>query len=139
MSLRNLTKILAEISAERTRQDEKWGEQNHPVLDQVLLNRPGGCSGLRMADQYEIPTEIRAKALCNIRAERGDVTWMHILVEEVAEVVGCMQDETAMREELIQTAAVCVAMVECLDRKHAPARVPVMERARGWLWKVLGI
>jgi len=30
--------IFKEIQEERKRQDKKWGEQNHPCLDLILLN-----------------------------------------------------------------------------------------------------
>ncbi len=47
--------------------------------------------------------------------------WLAILGEEFGEVCRavCEDDPDNYREELIQTAAVCVAMVECFDRKHA--------------------
>jgi len=31
--------IIEEIKEERKKQDQKWGEQTHPCLDQTLLNR----------------------------------------------------------------------------------------------------
>jgi hypothetical protein len=41
--------VIDEVLVERRRQDERWGEQNHPDVDQVLMTRPGGCSPQRMA------------------------------------------------------------------------------------------
>lgn len=108
--------ILEEIQKERARQDEKWGEQNHPILDQVLLNRAGSCTAQRMCDEYEIPSEPRAKQLCEANFRKGTGTWFHILVEEISEAVSCLHDTEAMRKELIQTAAVVVAMIDSLDR-----------------------
>ncbi len=104
--------IYEEIKAERTRQDEKWGEQNHPILDPLLIER----SAQRMAEEYEIPTEARAKQLCEGNFKRGTGTYMHILIEEIAETVACMKDTKSMRKELIQCGAVIVAMIESLDR-----------------------
>jgi NTP pyrophosphatase (non-canonical NTP hydrolase) len=45
-----------------------------------------------------------------------------VLVEEVGEVAAAMQDETdaELRTELIQVAAVAVAMVESIDRGDVP-------------------
>jgi len=109
--------VLDEIAAERARQDAKWGEQNHPSLDPVLLNRPGGCTPERMAEHYEIPTEARAKFLCQTNAERGTCTYAHILIEEVAEAIAAgVTSEAALRAELVQTAAVVVAWIEKIDR-----------------------
>lgn len=108
--------IYEEIQKERTRQDEKWGEQNHPMLDQVLLNRASSCTAQRMCEEYEIPSEPRAKYLCNLNFNIGTGTWFHILIEEFSEAVSCLHDTEAMRKELVQTAAVVVAMIESLDR-----------------------
>ena len=82
--------VLWDVARERERQDEKWGEQNH--------------------DQY---------------------LWLAILGEEVGEACqaalniefesyeGLEQNRVRVekyRDELIQVAAVAVAIVECLDR-----------------------
>jgi NTP pyrophosphatase (non-canonical NTP hydrolase) len=47
---------------------------------------------------------------------------LRVLVEEVGEVAKAQQDETdaELRAELIQVAAVAVAMVEALDRGDVP-------------------
>jgi malonyl CoA-acyl carrier protein transacylase len=46
------------------------------------------------------------------------VTWEHILTEEHYEAMA-EEDPTRLREELIQVAAVAVAWVEAIDRRHA--------------------
>ena len=104
--------IYEEIFMERLKQDQKWGEQNHPILDPQLIDR----NAQRMAEEYEIPTEARGKQLCEGNFKRGTGTYMHILIEEISESVACMKDTKAMRQELIQSAAVIVAMIESLDR-----------------------
>lgn len=109
---RDMKTILEEIAAERVKQDAKWGQQNHPILDPMLLDRPGE----RMCEEYEIPSEQRAKNMTDIQAKRGDVTYMQILIEEISEAASCGKDVTALRKELIQGAAVMVAMIESLDR-----------------------
>ncbi len=52
--------------------------------------------------------------------ERGQLTYMHILIEEVSEAASCGRDNKALREELVQVAAVTVAMIECIDRNAPP-------------------
>lgn len=104
--------ILKELVGERERQDAKFGEQNYPTLDPKLIQR----SPQRMCEEYEIPTEERAKQLVEIHAKRGDLTWMHILVEEVSEVASSMDDIDKLRKELIQVAAVSIAMIESIDK-----------------------
>jgi len=103
--------IFQEIKEERKRQDEKWGEQNHPCLDQSLINR----SPERMCEEYEIPTEERAKQLCDRNFNTKSGTFAHIAIEEMSEVVSAF-DIHKRREELIQLGAVCVAWVEKIDR-----------------------
>lgn len=81
--------IYGEVIAERLRQNEKWGKQEHDPIE-----------------------------------------WLGILGEEVGEVnkacietyfnyEGADSDYSEYRKELIQTAAVCVAMIECLDEKNS--------------------
>lgn len=107
--------IFKEIKIERENQEKKWGQQNHPCLDQTLLNRKGGCEPQRMTDEYEIPTESRAKFLCDNSADKGQLTFAHILSEEFSEVVSEF-DIHKRREELVQLVAVGVAWIEKIDR-----------------------
>lgn len=58
--------------------------------------------------------------------DHDDMTWSAILTEEVGEVAQAALEARfngaepgAVREELIQCAAVCVAWIECLDRRAA--------------------
>lgn len=113
-------KVLGEVSQERWRQHRKWGEQNPPDADPVLLHRAGGCTAQRMAEHYEMPTATRAKWLCQEFFRRGEGTWAHILVEEVAEAIDATVDcvPELLREELVQVAAVAVAWIEAIDRRE---------------------
>lgn len=110
--------VLCEVAAERARQASKWGPQDYPSLCQALLQRDGGCSPNRMAEEYEIPSESRAKFLCDTAFDRGEGTYAHVLVEEVSEAV-CAMDDATIRGELVQVAAVAVAWVEAIDRRLA--------------------
>lgn len=115
-----MERALADVCAERLRQDAKWGEQNHPSVDRVLMEREGGCDPHRMAEEYEIPTADRARFVCDTMAKRGDCTFAHIAVEELAEAVEAAvqygQDSPELRNELVQCAAVFVAWIERVDR-----------------------
>jgi NTP pyrophosphatase (non-canonical NTP hydrolase) len=83
-----LAKVISDVRAERERQDEKWGEQNH------------------MPDR-----------------------WMCILMEEVGEAAKEILEAQAtilvprgrkkFREEMVQVAAVALAIIECVDRQLA--------------------
>jgi len=91
--------VLADVSAERMRQDEKWGEQNHP-------DGTGGAGMRHLADW--------ARDVC--KAADPDTFWK-ILLEEVYEA-GAESDQAALRMELVQVAAVCVQWIEVIDRRR---------------------
>jgi len=95
--------IFEEIRAERRRQDEKWGEQNHSMLHQ-------GYS--------QFWDEVISKQLTSTRKriERGNFGWFDILLEEFCEAF-LEKEEEGQRKEMIQVAAVAVEIIESLDRK----------------------
>jgi len=93
--------IFQEIKQERVKQDEKWNVQNHPIVNEEVIR--GFIS------------EQSAKDWCDIATQEKCLTWAHILIEEVSEAL-CAKNKKLMREELVQCAAVIVAMIESLDR-----------------------
>lgn len=98
--------IYAEIEKERLRQNEKWGEQNHPIrieTDQAVRG-------------YKIDAEC-CKENCEMASMNDSLTWDEILREEVAEIFAADDPEEQIKE-LIQTAAVCVQMIECIQRNR---------------------
>lgn len=97
----NTARVLHAVGDERRRQDEKWGEQNPP----------DGTGGTQLEDKATLQ---RAKTNRVFRAGQG--TWRDILEEEVAEALA-ERDPGALREELVQVAAVAVAWVEAIDRR----------------------
>jgi hypothetical protein len=92
--------VAAEIVRERAAQDEKWGEQNHPL----------GTGGKFYAQNAEW-----ARAVCDAKMKRGAVTWADILREEYYEMLA-EDDPVRVREEAVQLAAVATAIVEYIDR-----------------------
>lgn len=111
----HVARIFNQIVDEIDRQDEKWGDQTHiPSVDPYLLAIRD--RGVNLAEHYEIPSESRAKMICQLAVERGEVTWGHIAVEEMAEIIGAMGDEKHRREELVQLAAVLVQWIHKIDK-----------------------
>lgn len=100
-ALAALRSPLTDILTERACQDAKWGEQNHPDG----TGRPG-----------DLWRATFAKEACEKAVRHGDLTFRHILDEEVQEAFA-ESDPVRLREELIQVAAVAVAWVEKLDRE----------------------
>lgn len=94
--------VLPEIADERERQDEKWGEQNHP----------GGTG------PGYVPDTKRARERCQRATRLGLVSCRDILEEEVYEAFA-ESDPDLLRAELVQVAAGTVAWIEKLDRERA--------------------
>lgn len=94
--------ILNEIKEERSAQNEKWGEQNHnPVEWMAILAEEMGEASKEAVDLHFknnldralFPKDLQRKRLKNLR------------------------------QELIQTAAVTVQMIECLDRNQMGIKI----------------
>lgn len=92
--------VLADVWQERDRQDERWGQQNHPDGTHVRWRQKADLM----------------KSLNTEFAQSGAITWMDILEEEFWEAMG-ETDPKALRDELIQVAAVAVAWIEAIDRR----------------------
>ncbi|WAL68579.1 hypothetical protein ORV05_12645 [Amycolatopsis cynarae] len=97
-------RVLAEIAAERARQDARWGEQNHP----------DGTGA--PADETAAAT---ARRTCEDNFRDGKGTWRDIFLEEVHEAIA-EADPVRLRAELVQTAAVAVNWIEAIDRRNGP-------------------
>jgi len=80
--------IFQEVANERVRQDEKWGaDRNMPLLEWWAI----------LSEEYgEVAHEVTDYHFETHKATRG--VYLNL-----------------MRAELIQTAAVCVAMIEAID------------------------
>jgi len=91
-----------EVAAERERQDAKWGQQNHGLaVWLMILSEEFGEAAREINDFHFLLEKER-----NTR-EYDPTRWAK-LQELVAKA----------RTELIQTAAVAVAMVESIDRNE---------------------
>ncbi len=113
---------LNDVFAERLRQDEKWGEQNHPngtgpkttpVADIVR-----GPANEVVNRHYAFGLAYQAKTATDKLAKAGMLTYRDIFLEEVFEAMA-EEDPAKLRAELIQCAAVAVAWVEKIDRDEA--------------------
>jgi hypothetical protein len=105
MSISTIQYPLKEVAAERVRQEEKWGEQNHPDAN--------------LTRYYDLAPASHFKFKTDERAQDGTISWIDIFLEEVAEAVdeALKRDKVALRAELIQCAAVATAWVEKIDRE----------------------
>ena len=110
--------ILDEIAAERLRQHDKWGEQNHP--DGTGSTVVGWIENLMpfhwRADKSR-HIAMLAQAHCERMGNDDRLTWLDIALEEMAEAFA-ETDETKLRAELIQAAAVLVNWIGAIDRRR---------------------
>jgi hypothetical protein len=98
-------RVIDQVWDERRRQDDKWGEQNHPDI------------GPRShADPYPPEEADDWKERNTDRAADGTLSWDGILLEEVYEALSEL-DPAKLRAELVQVAAVAVAWIEAIDRR----------------------
>lgn len=109
-----LQSILAEVAAERKRQDRMWGEQNHPLM------LPG-----ELPSDYDIGSPKVMREIVRLNGHGKKLTYLNIFMEELAEFAyaASMDGQDEAREELIQCAAVLVAMVERIDRNDSLTEV----------------
>jgi hypothetical protein len=131
-------RVLDDIAAERERQWAKWGDQSDiadadPMILARLGERYGGTHvgpsavAVRLAQEYEVPTEARAKFICQTEAARHGGTYFGICMEEVAEVLDAVahahaaDDPSILRAEVIQAAACFTQWAEAIDRRGLKA------------------
>ncbi|MCG7203991.1 hypothetical protein [Streptomyces arenae] len=89
------------VDAERQRQIAKFGDQHHPIIR-------GPHSTVLFQDL--------AEGLRRTNDDPAQRCWMTILLEEVYEA-GAEGNLAKFREEVVQVAAVCQAIITDLDRQ----------------------
>lgn len=97
-----LTPELCEVLNEKARAEEKFGLQ---------LGLPDGT-----ADHGADFRAHQSRRLTDAAAQSGNLTWMHILREEVNEAFAEHEPER-LRTELIQVAAVALRWVDAIDAR----------------------
>lgn len=103
--------VLGDVLEERERQDDRWGEQNHPSFFADTRKR-GKWWAKVTADRWKEDNTDRAGG--------GTLAWDGIALEEVYEALA-EDDGPELYAELIQTAAVFANWAECLRRAgHGP-------------------
>jgi len=95
--------ILAEIEAERNRQD---------AIHPTSAHLPDGTSDTEDR-QFARDT---ARIFTDQAAKVGELTWVHVLREEFLEALAEV-DPAKIRAELIQVAAVCARWAEDIDSR----------------------
>jgi hypothetical protein len=101
--LNGTSAVVGDFVRERQRQNEK-----HPETD----GYPDGTG----APIFKHLAAIHRLA-CDLAAERGENTWMHVLREEVHEVFA-ESEPVKLREELVQVMAVAGRWIQAIDARE---------------------
>lgn len=103
-------RVLELVALERIDQEERYGERNVTAEDGTgpdtcwLLPYTGAAASVIQSDLREDYEDYE---------EEAQVTWLHLVREEVAEAFQ-EQDPERLLEELVQVAALCVSWAERL-------------------------
>lgn len=108
-------RIEHEIRAERARQDEKWGVQNHPMTFPSSLRDASLYRSLADAWKAENDHRVAESRKKGVPADRG-CAWDGILGEEFSEAFA--EERPGLQyAEMVQTAGVAFAILEFLNRQ----------------------
>lgn len=97
--------VLYDVKIEVEKQDAKWGPQDHP----------DGTSKEKFTWMADL-----AKMACDQAHKTKTLSWAAILFEEFYEALA-EEGSHALREELVQVAAVAVNWIKSIDRQQKRA------------------
>ena len=100
MEASKLDVILEQVKRERECQDEKWGEQNHKGIEWIAILTEEVGEAAKEAVDYHFKNPYVNAANMKIYPDQG--------IQNAR--------KARYRKELVQVAAVAVAMIESLDR-----------------------
>lgn len=105
----------------RTKQDAKWGEQNHPDFFPIHDLQTGAFLREMSVEQrqtyYQMPSSDDAKKDCDNDAKRGKLSWGAILKEEVCEAFDSLTEEE-LEAELYDVLGVTAAWIQAIRRRR---------------------
>jgi hypothetical protein len=113
-------RLVREVHAERHRQDEKWGVQNHPMTLDDTLHGSDWWRGL--ADIWKRENDFRVQR----GTQRGlpkdrNCAWDGIFIEEIAETFA--EERPGLQyAEAVQAAGVAFAILDFLNRQSMELR-----------------
>jgi hypothetical protein len=122
--LQNAFYIADQVREERVKQLDKRGIQNWPSICPLYTERYKERSGPYICSSLDVPSELRAKIVCDQKTKLGTVTWADIALEEFCEAVSATTPELR-RGELVQLAAVVESWIDSVDRNEMP-KLPVV-------------
>lgn len=113
-------RIVREVAAERERQDEKWGVQNHPMVLDGSNNSPEDWKWVAEAWKKENDKRVQQGTARGLPKDRN-CAWDGILIEEFAETFA--EERPGLQyAEAVQTAGVALAIMDFLNRQSMGLR-----------------
>lgn len=130
--------IFSDISAERERQDAKWGPATSPFVGNphAPLQKVHGptarfeakSAALIECHRLGLPSEREAKEAVEEHFAKGEGTFAHLIVEELSEAVSAAvihgEASAETRKELVQAAALIFAVIERIDAARSDLPAP---------------
>lgn len=110
-------RVLAEVAEERARQRDQYG--SNADLEDGTGPETRWLAPFTGASAEQIEARLRV-SYEDYEAEAGKPTWVHLVLEEVAEAFQ-ESDPAALRRELLQVAALAVSWVEKIDARGTVA------------------
>lgn len=113
-------RLVREVAAERQRQDEKWGIQNHPMVFDDSLRDTDYWRGIADAWKRENDHRVARSTMKGLPRDRN-CAWDGILGEEMAETFA--EERPGLQyAEAVQTAGVAFAILDFLNRQSMELR-----------------
>lgn len=88
-------------------QDQRWGPRTYPSFHPELL-ASADTTYLELSSHHGITTPRSARLETAAQDSFGELSWMTIIVEEVAKLCEKYENQQALREQLIDVAGVAV-------------------------------
>lgn len=100
-------RVTLDVLTKCIEQDQRWGERAYPSFNLAIVN-DADLGQYAIAGFHEVVNAQRARLLTDNQATNGELSWMTILVEEVAKLTEKYESPEALRKQVIDVAGVAV-------------------------------
>lgn len=100
-------RCLLDVIKKCKEQDDRWGPRQYSSFHPMLV-ASADTSTIGLAEFHGVTSGRRARLLSAAQDAEGELSWMTILVEEVAKTTEKYEDKAALREQLIDVAGVAI-------------------------------
>lgn len=94
-------------------QDRQWGARTYPSFNTAIMSN-ADLGQYAVAGYHEVVNAQRARLLTANQNATGELSWMTILVEEVAKLTEKYESPQQVREQLIDVAGVAIQWAAAL-------------------------